>query len=285
MKTSFNPDHWNCSVLLITILGLIIVIGVLDRVTSEEIAIELFYLVPIAMAFWHAGKNWGMATVAASATAWLTSDLLSKSIQDNLLIHACNVVVHFGFFLVVGLLLSALRQSLDKERSYNRTDYLTKAVSRRFFFDLIQMEIDRLARYRRPFSLLYFNLDNFKILNERRGQAVGDQVLCLMVDCLRLHLRTTDTVSRLGGDEFAVLLPETARPEAEVVTQKLRDELYQIMRSHDFQVTFSVGVLTCIRTPESVDDLIKKADELMCEIKKLGKNGVCHAEYNPDQFP
>lgn len=282
MKTLFNPNEWNRSVLFATILGLIIAIGFLDGGTSDKISFELFYLVPIAMAFWYAGRNWGMATVAGCAMAWFAGDAIAGSYGHGIVIYVCNAVVHFGFFLMVGLLLSVLQRLLEKERAYSRIDYLTHAISRSFFFDLIQMEIDRLARYRRPFSIMYLNLDDFKVINERRGHAVGDQVLCLMVDCLRQHLRATDILARLGGDEFAILLPETARAEAEIVTVKLREQLYQSMRDRDFHVTFSVGVLTCIRTPESVDDLISKADELMCEVKKLGKNGICHAEYSSD---
>ncbi len=273
MKTVLNPDQWNRFSLSFVIIGLVVAIGIIDSLAGAKFSFKLFYLVPVALAFWHAGRNWGLATVAGCALAWFASTPAPDF---------GNAAVHLGFFLLIGGLLAHLRQLQDELRGYCRIDYLTKALSRGFFFDLIQMEIERLARYRHPFSIMYLDLDDFKILNDRRGHAVGDQVLCLVVSSLRQHLRATDRIARLGGDEFAILLPETSRSEAEVVTHKLREELYQSLLSGDFQTTFSVGVMTCVRTPTSVDDLVQKTDELMREVKKLGKNGICHAEYSTD---
>ena len=187
-----------------------------------------------------------------------------------------NAATGLGFFLVVALLLTKLKKSLTSERELARTDFLTGAANPRAFYELAQMEINRARRYGHPFSVAYFDADNFKTVNDQLGHHVGSQLLIRVVEVVKRNLRTTDVVARLGGDEFAVLLPETGVAEAKAVAQKLREKLSTEMLESGWTVTFSVGLLTCADPPHTADEMIKIADGLMYEVKNGGKDAIRH---------
>jgi diguanylate cyclase (GGDEF)-like protein len=87
-------------------------------------------------------------------------------------------------------------------------------------------------------------------------------------------LRETDTAARLGGDEFAILLPETDAESAAVVMAKVQTYLDSAMQQRKWPVSFSVGVVTFTTPPESVEEMVKRADELMYEVKRSGKSAM-----------
>ena len=174
---------------------------------------------------------------------------------------------------------ATLKSAMEREKELARTDFLTGAPNARHFHDLVQQEIDRFQRYRRPFSIAYLDLDNFKTVNDLFGHGVGDKVLCAVVQRVGSRLRKTDVVARLGGDEFAFLLTETDREAAQAIIVEIHRDLLIEMQRQDWPVTFSIGVLTCLDTPQSADELIKKADNLMYSVKKNGKNAVSYSTY------
>jgi diguanylate cyclase (GGDEF)-like protein len=139
--------------------------------------------------------------------------------------------------------------------------------------------MERHRRHRRPLTLAYVDLDDFKQVNDRLGHAAGDAALRLAADTMRQHLRGTDALGRLGGDEFAVLLPEADAAGAQMVIARLRDRLRERMRKEGLPITFSFGVLTCLKPPPSVDGLVQLADEQMYVAKNSGKNAIQAATY------
>jgi len=257
--------------------GLIAVVGALDYLSGQQIAFSLFYLFPIALVTWFAGRSLGIAASIASAGVWLVVDIVSGHFYAHPAIYTWNTFISFGFFLIVTLLLAALKNALESERDLGRIDNLTGAANRRRFSELLRAEIDRSRRYGRPFTVAYVDLDNFKAVNDRFGHSVGDKALLATVDRARSLMRSIDVVARLGGDEFAFLLPETDRAAAEGVISKLRAGLHEEMRRNGWAITFSIGVLTCVHPPGSTDDLIKLADDLMYSVKRSGKNAVTYA--------
>jgi diguanylate cyclase (GGDEF)-like protein/PAS domain S-box-containing protein len=172
----------------------------------------------------------------------------------------------------------ALRESqaaaLATEKRLSRTDALTGVANRRAFYETAEAERKRSVRYGRPVSLAYIDLDNFKQINDQSGHETGDQVLACVAETLRKNIRAESLVARLGGDEFAVLLPETDQVAASLVTNKLRDLLATAMREKDWPVTFSVGVVTYDKPPQSTEQMMHAADELMYRVKREGKNSV-----------
>lgn len=258
------------------LLGFVLIgaIGNLDFVTGYEIGLSLFYVIPISYATWFIGRSHGVIASLASALVWLGADVGSGHSYSYSYIPIWNSLIRLSFFVIITLLLSALRDAMEREKEFARTDYLTGAVNSRLFFELLQMEIDRLQRYERPFTLVYIDLDNFKTVNDRFGHLAGDKVLCTVVSYAKEHLRRTDVVARLGGDEFALLLPETGQESARVSLAKLQGGLLEEMQRNNWPTTFSFGVLTCNSASPKTEELVKMADELMYQVKRRGKNAI-----------
>jgi diguanylate cyclase (GGDEF)-like protein len=260
---------------------LISVIGITDYLTGYELAFSLFYVVPIALITWTAGKQLGLLTSLAGAIVWLGADIVSGNTYSNQFIPIWNTLIRFSFFVLITLLLSALESATERERAVARLDYLTGAINSRFFYELIQMELDRLRRYKHPFTLAYIDLDNFKSVNDQFGHPVGDEALCTIVRTAQIHLRRTDVVGRLGGDEFGILLPETNQESARVALIKLRNKLLEVMRENNWPITFSIGVISCSDCePNTVDELMKLVDELMYSVKRESKDAIQYADYS-----
>jgi diguanylate cyclase (GGDEF)-like protein len=263
----------------ITGIVLLFGVGAVDFLTGYEISFSLFYLFPIILVAWFAGRPLGVATSIASAVIWLVVDITSGHIYSRPLIHYWNGTIRFGFFIVVTLLMSALKNALEHQKELSHIDNLTGAINSRFFSELVQKEIDRFQRHSRPFTVVYIDFDNFKAVNDDFGHSIGDKVLCTAVKYAKLLLRKIDVIARLGGDEFALLLPETDQAGAKVAISKIQIGLLDEMHKNNWPVTFSIGVLTCVNMPQTTDELIKRADELMYLVKKNGKNSINYSVY------
>jgi diguanylate cyclase (GGDEF)-like protein len=254
--------------------ALIGVLGILDFVTGYELAFSLFYLFPIFLLTWLISRRMGIVASFFSAFVWLLADVAAGNIYSSPLIYFWNTLVRLAFFIINTLLLSGLRQAIEHERELAHTDYLTGAINSRYFYAIVQMEIDRFQRYKRPFTLAYLDLDDFKRVNDRFGHSTGDQVLRVVAHTIRNYLRKSDVVARLGGDEFAVLLLETDQEYARLVITKIQDVLLEEMSRNNWSITFSIGVLFCPEGHRSVDDLVRMADDLMYAVKRDGKNAI-----------
>lgn len=163
------------------------------------------------------------------------------------------------------------------------TDSLTDQYNRRGFFDLGKREIDRLRRSGRPFSILMFDIDRFKEVNDRCGHAAGDHVLRSVALHCRSMIRESDILGRLGGDEFAILLHETGMKTALEIAERIRSSLAErpVMapeRTSDedccIQVSVSVGAVCARKNVEDLETLIAQADRALYNAKKNGRNRV-----------
>ncbi len=264
---------------LITGIALIAAIGVLDYLTGYDYSFSVFYVLPIALITWIISRRFGLAASLISAAVWLIADMASRPPYTQSLIPVWNTLIRLSFFVIITLLLVALKRTLQIESELSRIDYLTGAVNSRFFYTLIQMEMDRFRRYPHPLTLVYIDLDNFKTVNDQFGHAAGDQVLCVVVSSLKNTMRSADTIARLGGDEFALLLPETNQDAACIAFAKFQNGLAELMRQNNWAITFSIGVLTCNANADSPDELLKIADELMYSVKRDGKNAQKFATF------
>jgi diguanylate cyclase (GGDEF)-like protein len=264
---------------LSTVLALLCVIGIIDYLTGYEFAFSLFYVLPISLATWLTSRRFGLMASLASALAWLGADVAAGHPYSHPLIPIWNTLIRLGFFALITVLLAALRRAAQREKELARTDALTSAVNLRFFYELLQMEIDRAQRYQHPFTLVYIDLDNFKAVNDQQGHPMGDAVLRTVVDHARKQLRKMDVVARLGGDEFALLLPETGQEAARAALTKLQDGLLGEMRRNSWPITFSIGALTCSTPLSSTAELVRMADELLYSVKHGTKNAIRYSTY------
>ena len=265
----------------VMLLGLlqIIILGFLDYATGYELSFSVFYIIPVAFIAWFSEKRTALVFSVLSAFVWQYCNYLAGEAHSSILIFLWNTTTRFGFFIVIAILLTKLKQSYAHQINLARTDYLTGAENSRSFYSIVQSEINRARRYKRTFSLAYFDADNFKAINDTLGHHVGSDLLVRVVEIIKENLRSTDTIARIGGDEFAILLPETDEKQTRFVIEKLQKNLLDEMEKQNWAVTFSIGVITYIDAPESVDKAIKLADELMYDVKKSGKNSVKYRDY------
>lgn len=248
--------------------------GALDFFTGNELTLSLFYLIPIVMLTWAVDRKTGLFMSFLSALTLLVAEIAAGQTYTLPIYYVLNTVVRGLFYVVVVYLVAELQRSRKEEQLAARTDFITGAVNARYFNELLQMEISRMRRYPHPVTLVYMDVDNFKLVNDLFGHKIGDEVLRSIVNELRTQLRCTDTIARLGGDEFVMLLPSTRQPEARLVVSKVYTNLLVKMRQRNWPVTFSMGVVTCEFSPYSAEQLINMADELMYEVKNSTKNNI-----------
>jgi diguanylate cyclase (GGDEF)-like protein len=257
---------------------LVLVLWVIDYLTGPDFSFVVFYLFPVFLVTWFAGKKAGIAISLMSGIAWFVADVLTTPADVHPAIPYLNLVTKLGFFLVVNFTISSLKVSLEREREMARTDYLTRVANSRYFAEIASNEIKRAGRYLHPFTVAYLDIDDFKSVNDRWGHSTGDQLLALVADTIRSNIRATDSIARLGGDEFVLLLPETGYDAASVVIQKVHQSLQAAMGRKGWPVTFSIGVVTFRTPPDSVDGMIRVADAFMYSVKHSGKNRIQHQE-------
>ena len=250
-------------------------VAAIDIATGPELTFSVFYLAPIVLVTWFAGRAWGLAFDLLAAIAWFMADALSGQVYAQPGIQYWNTAVRMALFVIVTFLLPALR-ALESERELSRTDSLTRATSRRYFMELAQREIDRSVRYKRSFALAYIDLDGFKEVNDRFGHQAGDDLLRNVVERARQGLRKTDTLARLGGDEFVALLPDVTAEMSRGILDRLQSAIAEEGTAHHQPITCSIGVVVCHGTPVTPEELIRKADELMYSVKRAGKNATAY---------
>lgn len=277
MKTIERLAALTKPIILVSGFVMLAMLGLIDYVTGPDLSFIVFYLAPIVLVGWYVGSGAGVLMSAAGGAAWLFADLLSRPASySHPIIPYWNVAVKVAFFLVVNALVAQLKKGLDRERELARTDHLTGVTNVRFYAELAAREIDRASRYHHPFTVAYMDVDNFKAVNDKLGHSAGDALLSLVADTIAHGIRTTDMVARIGGDEFSLLLPETGEEPAALVIRKVHKRLTATMREQGWPVTFSIGVVTFLTPPESVDEMLRTADSMMYFVKGAGKNMVKH---------
>ena len=266
----------NRSPLFWTIMGstAVVLLGLIDYATGNEFTLSLFYLIPIALVTWTVDHKTGLFLSFISGLTLLGAEIAAGQTYSHSLYYVLNTMVRTAFYVVVVYLVTELQRSRKEEQLAARTDYITGAVNARYFNELLQMEISRIRRYPHPITLVYVDVDNFKLVNDLFGHKIGDDVLRFIASELKSQLRVTDTVARLGGDEFVLLLPSTRQPEARLVVSKVYANLMEKMQQKNWPVTFSMGAVSCEFSPYSAEQLVNMADELMYEVKNTTKNDI-----------
>jgi diguanylate cyclase (GGDEF)-like protein/PAS domain S-box-containing protein len=158
------------------------------------------------------------------------------------------------------------------------TDPLTQIANRRYFFENAEREFKRALRYGRDLSLILFDIDRFKAVNDRYGHLVGDQVLADLAQYCRRHTRSIDLLARFGGEEFVILMPETGQKEAVDAAERLRKSIESRNFRYNDQVisiTLSLGVVGVSQDNAlTLTHYLERADRAMYAAKQAGRNGV-----------
>ncbi|RUR30411.1 sensor domain-containing diguanylate cyclase [Vreelandella andesensis] len=170
------------------------------------------------------------------------------------------------------------RHALEiKLRALSDTDQLTGLFNRRKLERDLTLHYDKFVRYSVPTSILMFDLDNLKKINDSKGHHVGDEMILTVANACRSAIRKTDTACRFGGDEFVIALSNTGHDHAHLFAQRLnqyfRKELSRFNVGDTF-ATASIGVTTMISADRSYEDTLKRADQALYKAKGLGKDRI-----------
>jgi two-component system, cell cycle response regulator len=217
----------------------------------------------------------------------LGAKLVDFNSTNGTLVNDTQVVneraLHHGDYIKVGSTVLKFLTANNLEANYheaiyrlNTTDGLTGAANRRQFDEALKREVSRSSRHARPLSLLVFDLDNFKALNDTHGHLAGDSVLKLFAQTIAPTVRSEDLFARFGGEEFVLLAPEMTAAQSTLLAERLRKSVEALRFEFDAQtlnVTVSIGVAE-LKPPETKEDFVKRADANMYAAKAAGKNRV-----------
>jgi diguanylate cyclase (GGDEF)-like protein len=157
-------------------------------------------------------------------------------------------------------------------------DPLCHIHNKRYFLDYLDRELARSIRHHRPLSLVLFDIDRFKEINDRFGHVAGDYALRELADLIKKNVRREELFARYGGEEFALVWPETPREKAIRIGEQLRQLVETHSFSYDgqsFRLSISLGVITAEGEPSlTVTDLVRQADQKLYLAKQSGRNCV-----------
>ncbi len=224
------------------------------------------------------------ARIVWSNESWHAVDLGSTNgtyVNDEMI---TDRVLRDGDQIKIGRAILKFLEGGSVETSYHEEIYrlmtydgLTGVHNKRFFHETLEREVSRCKRYGRVLSLIVFDIDLFKSVNDTYGHIAGDAVLRQLASLVRVNIRREDIFARVGGEEFALILPETQGPEASAVADKIRKLVEASEFSFDtitIPVTVSLGVAS-LDPADSAESLFARADANLYRAKQAGRNRVC----------
>jgi diguanylate cyclase (GGDEF)-like protein len=213
-----------------------------------------------------------------SEKSWETSDKLTNyaaevsEYKSNKLLRKVSVITLITAILILLIIFFVyfmIKKGLEKEKII---DPLTKLYNRRHFIENFNYFIDLYDRYKRPFSIIFMDIDNFKKINDTYGHQKGDEVLINLSKHILHQLRNTDLAFRYGGEEIVIILPETEIYEAFQIAERLRQSIKEKIKIKSKPVTVSMGVGTY--NGEGMFSFIERVDEAVYKAKRSGKDKV-----------
>lgn len=204
-------------------------------------------------------------------TIWLVAFKPGDNFLD-LTAPLIQLIIASIVYVLANFSFAQLRPQYARMRSLAFTDPLTGCTNRRRGEELLNLEVQRGRRYDRPLSLIMFDIDHFKRINDKYGHAVGDAVLRSITHSIRLNLRSNDCLVRWGGEEFMIIAPELSLAGAIQLGDRLRQSILGL-RIANIKPTASFGIAS-YRTGESADMVLRRVDAAMYQAKAQGRNRI-----------
>jgi diguanylate cyclase (GGDEF)-like protein len=216
----------------------------------------------------------------------VVSELLTVPFQEyesgGTLTHGLiNIVLRIIVTLPVLFIfiITPLLKNRDSLWDLSNTDLLTHIYNRRYFLHVLEHEISRVSRHHRQVSIILFDIDNFKKVNDNYGHEAGDKVLKRVAKVTQERLRNYCTLARYGGEEFIIIIPEASSAETYVIADQIRELIDEtkILISTDYRISVTVSLGVAEYHPDidaTIDSLISRADIALYQAKNEGKNRV-----------
>jgi len=176
-----------------------------------------------------------------------------------------------SYFLSIITDISKEKNIEEKLVKIANFDALTGLYNRRKFDEILKLETNRVKRYKRDLSALFFDIDHFKKVNDTYGHDIGDDVLMSVAKLVLTHIRETDYFARWGGEEFIIILPETNIDKAKIMAENIRKEIESHIFNKAGHLTVSIGVSNLIQK-ERVSTFLKRLDTALYKAKNSGRN-------------
>jgi len=226
--------------------------------------------------FTRRGSNW-YVTDANSTNGTYVNEEQIKPDSEVLLANADRVKIGPS---ILKFLSGADAEAKYHEEIYRMTivDGLTQVHNKRYLFEALEREIVRARRHERPLSLLMFDIDLFKNVNDQYGHLAGDYALRELARLVQDRIRRDEVFARYGGEEFVIVLPETPLDGATALAESIRSRVEAhpfVFQTETFPLTISIGCAE-LTDQKSAEELIGLADQKLYEAKRSGRNRMCY---------
>ena len=218
-----------------------------------------------------------VAYISSSIAVFTCLTIIHSFITYNQ-INLVNFLVPLSAAIVVGFLLASNKILQFQLKTLATTDKLTGARNRQYFDQRLAEEVLSSARYQHVFSIIFFDLDYFKKVNDQYGHATGDKVLVDFSSIIRGINRDTDLFSRYGGEEFILLAKMADKHTAEKIYLRIKESIDQHTFGKVGSLTFSAGIAQFDYNTDTAESIMKRADKALYEAKGNGRNRAVIAE-------
>ena len=263
------PQAWGIT------LGVVVLVFVftVDVAVGPHIEFSVLYVFPVIIIAWWGSRSAALAMSAASSIAWMLVHVVEDAVRTApLWADAIVLLTRFFGMAVIAFAIYKVRELTEDYAELAELDPLTDILNRRILFERLDAEIARCQRYPEALTVLYFDADDFKGVNDRLGHAAGDKMLCELAAAMTETLRPVDVCARVGGDEFVSVLPETDAEGARASATRLFERLHEV--ASRYGASISLGVVTFLTPPRSNDAAVSDADRAMYRAKAAGPGRI-----------
>jgi diguanylate cyclase (GGDEF)-like protein len=213
---------------------------------------------------------WGTLIVLAWSVQAPSVSALQAPLPEATIMATLHVVMASLSSLSLGMIVAHYRQGYQKLLVSAGRDYLTGLVNRGRLYELLRQEMARATRKRRPLSLIFYDIDNFGMINKEHGHPIGDRVLRTFSQQVQDQLRDDDHLGRWGGEEFMAIIPETSLEDTHYLAERLRETLATTFIAPVGVITASFGVVTW-HPDDTIESLLSRLDVAVRDAKWQGK--------------
>lgn len=246
---------------------------------EKDAIFSAFYILPIVIASWYVGLKSGIFLSVFCLAEYSFLFIYYQVQTFNLNVFLISFIPKMVVYFFIVYILVRLKKSLKAERLLARIDSLTRIGNRKSLYERVELEMNNLRRYNKIFALVYFDIDDFKKLNDDYGHIEGDRILKTFTNRINGTIRKNDALFRVGGDEFILILPQTNLEQSKIVMAKIKTSLNEPDEESKKFPTASAGVGIFTVYIENIEDVVLYVDKLMIKVKKSGKNNVDYYEF------